>query len=68
MSNAFLRLLTESLVNDIHNISSFFIFNISIKYLILPTIVRVLPEPAPASNNALLDESITASLCFLSSE
>ena len=44
----FLRFNVASLVKEIHKISSGLIFNIFTKYTILPIIVRLLPEPAPA--------------------
>jgi len=49
----FLRLRVASLVNDIHSISDGFMFNILTRYTILPIIVRLFPEPAPAITRIL---------------
>lgn len=47
----FFKFIVASLVNDIHNISSGFILQCLTKYTIFPIIVRLFPEPAPATTS-----------------
>lgn len=55
--------LTVFFVNDNSKISSGFTFFTSIRYLILPIIVKVLPEPAPAITKLEYSSVKIALLC-----
>ena len=63
----FFKLLVASLVKEITNISSGLILHLFTRYTILPIIVRLLPEPAPATTRVASSFERTTLDWYLSS-